>query len=134
MFTVPGTVIALTEVLMPYMVLTLVASLQHIDTTIEDAARGLGAAPWQVFRDVVFPLSVPGLAAGSLLVFVQAISAFATPALIGGGSTRVMATLVFTQATTLFNWPFAAASSFILLAIVVLITFGQGRLASRAHS
>jgi putative spermidine/putrescine transport system permease protein len=128
MFSVPGTVIALVEVLMPFMVLSLLASLQHIDRTVEDAARSLGAPPWRVFADIVLPLSLPGLAAGSLLVFVQAISAFATPALIGGVSTRVMSTLVFTQATTIFNWPFAAAASFILLAIVATLTAIQGRL------
>jgi putative spermidine/putrescine transport system permease protein len=123
-----GVVIALAEVLMPFMVLSLVSSLQHLEPSLEQAARSLGAPPWRVAKDIVVPLTLPGVAAGSLLVFVQAVSAFATPTLIGGPTTLVMATLVYDQAINVLNWPFASALSFILLAIVLLLTIAQGRL------
>jgi putative spermidine/putrescine transport system permease protein len=80
-----------------------------------------------VFRDVILPLSLPGVAAGSLLVFALAIGAFATPQLVGGARTKVVATVVYNQAINVLNWPFAAAISFILMVIVLGLTVLQGR-------
>jgi putative spermidine/putrescine transport system permease protein len=127
MFSFTGTIIALTEVLMPFMVLSLMGVLQSIDPALEDAARSLGAGRWRVFRDVILPLSLPGVAAGSLLVFALAIGAFATPQLVGGARTKVIATVVYDQAVNVLNWPFAAAISFILMVIVLGLTVLQGR-------
>jgi putative spermidine/putrescine transport system permease protein len=127
MFNFTGTIIALTEVLMPFMVLSLMGVLQSIDPALEEAARSLGAGRWKVFRDVILPLSLPGVAAGSLLVFALAIGAFATPQLVGGARTKVVATVVYNQAINVLNWPFAAAISFILMVIVLGLTVLQGR-------
>jgi putative spermidine/putrescine transport system permease protein len=126
MFTFAGTVIALTEVLMPFMVLTLLGVIQQIDPNLEEAVRSLGGSRWRVFRDVVLPMSLPGVAAGSLLVFALSISAFATPRLVGGASTKVMAVVVYDQTISLLNWPFAAAISFILMLLVLGLTAAQG--------
>jgi putative spermidine/putrescine transport system permease protein len=126
MFNFTGTVVALTEVLMPFMVLTLLGVIQQIDPTLEEAVRSLGGSRWRVFRDVVLPMSLPGIAAGSLLVFALSISAFATPRLVGGASTKVMATVVYDQTLNLLNWPFAAAISFILMVLVLALTAAQG--------
>jgi len=128
LFTLPGTIIALAEVLLPFMVLSLAGSLQQIDPTLERAAEGLGAAPLRAFFDVVLPLSLPGAAAGSLIVFVLSMSSFATPALVGGSSANVMATEVYNEAITALNWPLAAALSFFLLMITLGLTFLQGRI------
>jgi putative spermidine/putrescine transport system permease protein len=127
MFNFTGTIIALTEVLMPFMVLSLVGVLQSIDPALEEAARSLGAGRARVFRDVILPLSLPGVAAGSLLVFALSIGAFATPQLVGGARTKVIATVVYNQAINVLNWPFAAAISFILMVIVIGLTVLQGR-------
>ena len=133
MFNFTGTIIGLTEVLMPFMVLTLSGVIQQIDPDLEDSVRSLGGSAWHVFRDVILPLSLPGVAAGSLLVFVLGVSAFATPKLIGGARTKVMATIVYDQATAVLNWPFAAACSFILIALVLGLTILQGRLLAAAR-
>jgi putative spermidine/putrescine transport system permease protein len=134
MFNFTGTIIGLTEVLMPFMVLTLSGGIQQIDPDLEDSVRSLGGGSWHVFRDVILPLSLPGMAAGSLLVFVLSVSAFATPKLIGGARTKVMATIVYDQATAVLNWPFAAACSFILIALVLGLTILQGRLLAAARA
>lgn len=132
MFTSRGVVLSLVEVLMPFMVLTLSGVIKQIDVELEQAARSLGGGPWRVFRDVLLPLSVPGIAAGSLLVFVLSISAYATPALVGGEQTQVLASMIYKQATTALNWPFASAISIITLVLVLLLVWLQGALLRRA--
>ncbi|MGE0844935.1 MAG: ABC transporter permease [Flavobacteriaceae bacterium] len=128
MYTFAGTVIALVQVMMPFMVLTLAAAIQRISPTLEDASRNLGASRLRMFMDVILPLSLPGIAAGTVLVFSLSISAFATPVLIGGASVKVVATVVFEQALTVINWPFASATSFLLMAVTLLLAFAQARL------
>jgi putative spermidine/putrescine transport system permease protein len=131
LFNTTGVVIALVAILMPYMVLTLVPVIQNIDPNLEQAAQSLGASRWRVFRDVVLPLSMPGVAAGAVLVFVLAIAAYATPRLVGGSRLLVMPILVYDQALALLNWPFGAATSFILLLIVSGLLAIQGRVMER---
>jgi putative spermidine/putrescine transport system permease protein len=128
LFNLTGVVIALVAILLPYMVLTLVPVIQNVDAALEEAAQSLGARPWRTFRDVVLPLSLPGVAAGSILVFVLAIAAYATPRLVGGSRLLVIPIFVYDQAMALLNWPFAAATSFVLLVLVLLLTGVQGRL------
>jgi ABC-type spermidine/putrescine transport system permease subunit I len=77
---------------------------------------------------VLLPLSMPGIAAGSLLVFALSISAFATPRLVGGASIEVMATMIYDQVLNALNWPFASATSIIMLAIVLVLAILQSRL------
>jgi putative spermidine/putrescine transport system permease protein len=74
----------------------------------------------------VIPLSLPGIAAGSILVFVLTISAFATPRLVGGATTQVMSIFIYDQAMSVFNWPFGGAVSILLLLVVLLLTWIQG--------
>lgn len=128
LYTMTGVVLSLTQVMMPFLVLTLVGVLQNISEDLEDAARGLGAGRWQVVRDVLLPLSMPGIAAGLLLVFALSISAFATPRLVGGASIEVMATMIYDQVLNALNWPFASAASIIMLAIVLMVAILQSRL------
>lgn len=128
MYSVTGTVIALAQVLLPFMVLSLATAIQQIRSELEDSVRSLGGGALRVMTDVLIPLSLPGMAAGSILVFTLSISAFATPLLIGGVRTKVVATVIYEQAITLLNWPTASAGAFVLMLIAVLLAWLQARI------
>ncbi len=134
MYTETAVVIGLVNVFLPYMVLSIVASLQAIDPAVPRAARSLGATRTQVFRRVTLPLSMPGVIAGCLIVFCLGSSAFVTPALLGGAEIKVLATLIYQQMMILQNWPFAAAISLALLVIVLAIVSLQVKLLERGRA
>jgi putative spermidine/putrescine transport system permease protein len=123
MFTPLAVVIALTEVALPFMILVLASVIQNIDPALEDAAVNLGARPWSVFWKVLLPLSLPGVVAGSMLVFILATGSYVTPALTGGKSVKMLVTEVYQQMTAIYNWPFGAATAFLLLAVTLLCVF-----------
>jgi putative spermidine/putrescine transport system permease protein len=125
-----GIIIGLTHVLLPFMILTLMGALGNIDPALEQASRSLGASPWRSFRRIVLPMSIPGVIAGSLLVFSLSASSFVTPALLGGVQTPVMATLIYRQAIVAYDMPSAAATSMLLLAITVILVTLYYRVAS----
>ncbi len=116
-----GVTIALAQVLLPFMVLSLANAMENVDPAIEEAASTLGSSPMRRFVKVTVPMIVPGILAGSLLVFAIAISSFVTPALIGGARTEVMATLIYTNATQVGNIGVASAASLILLALTLAV-------------
>ena len=118
---VTAVVIGLTELLLPFMVLPLMASIENIPRAVEEAARNLGANPLQLFRRVLLPLSLPGLASGSLLVYSVSISALVTPALMGGRRVRMLGNLVYDEVLTSMNWPFAASIAVVLLVFTVAV-------------
>jgi putative spermidine/putrescine transport system permease protein len=123
-----GAVIAgLVNVLLPFLILAVATSLQAIDPAVPRAAASLGAGPWRVFRLVIFPLSLPGVIAGLLIVFSLASSSFVTPALLGGADFKVMSTMIYQQALILQNWPLAAAFAVALVLVVFLVLFVQAR-------
>ena len=105
---------------LPFMILPLYASLEKLDTDLEEAAADLGARRWQVFADVTLPLSVPGIIAGSLLVFIPAIGEFIIPALLGGSDTLMIGRALWDEFFINRDWPVASAVSIVLLAILVL--------------
>ncbi len=111
-----GVLIALTEAFLPFMILALTASLDRSDRSLVDAARGLGASPASAFLRVTLPLALPGLVAGAGFVLVGCLSAYATPALLGGSATRTLVLEIYERITIHFDWPAAAAASLVLLA------------------
>ncbi|WP_431856077.1 ABC transporter permease [Azospirillum sp.] len=133
MYTETGVVIALTHVLVPFMVLSVWASLQRIDPQVENAAVSLGAGPFTVLRRVVLPQVVPGILSGSIIVFALAASAFATPAIIGGRRLKVAATLAYDEFLNTLNWPLGAAVAVLLLLANILIIVGCNRLVERRY-
>jgi ABC-type spermidine/putrescine transport system permease subunit I len=124
---VTAVVIGLTELLLPFMVLPLMASIENIPRPVEEAARNLGATPLQLFRRVLLPLSLPGLVSGSLLVYSVSISALVTPALMGGRRVRMLGNLVYDEVLTSMNWPFAASIAVVLLGLTVAVMLGYLR-------
>lgn len=128
LYTEPAVLVAMVHVLLPFMVLPLYATLRGIPDDLPRAARSLGAGNLAVFREVVLPLSLPGVAAGALIVFVLSLGFYVTPALVGGPQTLMIATLIGQQATGLLNWPFAGAISAVLLALTLGIVLLANRL------
>lgn len=134
MFTETGMIVALTHVLMPYVVLSVWASLQRLDPQVENAAASLGANPFRIILRIVLPQIVPGMLAGSIIVFSLAASAFATPAIIGGRRLKVASTLAYDEFLNSLNWPLGAVIAVILLAALVLIVALSNRLVERRYA
>lgn len=135
----PAVIVGLTELLLPFMVLPLMAAIETIPRSVEEAARNLGAGSFALFRRVLLPLSLPGLVSGALLVYSVSISALVTPALMGGRKTRMLGNLVYDEVLTSMNWPFASSIAVILLLVTgaVMIAYlrtmrGLARRAGRA--
>lgn len=117
MFTDLAVVVGLTHVLMPFVVLSVLATLERIPGDLTEAARSLGAGRLTAIRLIVIPLSMPGLLAGATLVFCVAISSYVTPALMGPSGAKYSATLVYQQFVSVFDWPRGAAIAAVLLVI-----------------
>ena len=131
--TETGIVIAMVQVLLPFMTLTTLGVISAIHPHLEEAARTMGAGFYRTLRHVVLPLSIPGLVSGSLLVFALSISSFVTPNLVGGVRLPVMAGAIYQQATSTLDWHFAAAQSTLLLAAVLFLLLPYLALARRRH-
>jgi putative spermidine/putrescine transport system permease protein len=134
MFTETGVVVALTHVLMPFMVLAVWAALQQLDPQIENAAASLGAGQATILRRIVLPQIVPGVLSGAIIVFALAASAFATPAIIGGRRLKVAATLAYDEFLNTLNWPLGAAVATLLLVALIAIVVGSNRLVERRYA
>jgi ABC-type spermidine/putrescine transport system permease subunit I len=126
MFSFAGVVVALAQVLLPLMVITLYAVIRGIDEDIENAAMNLGASPGATLWLVTVRLARGGIVAGALLVFALSMSAFATPSLIGGARVPLLSIAIYEQTLELLDWPFAAAMSAVLLVVAVSVAFVSG--------
>lgn len=120
-YTEGAVLMAMTHVLLPYMILPIYSTLRTIPRDYSQAARNLGAGGGSVFFRIVLPLSLPGVFAGCLMTFILALGFYVTPALVGGPQTLLMATLIGQQATGLLDWPFAGALSTVLLAATLVL-------------
>ena len=123
-----GVLIGMTYVLLPYMVLTVYSVMRGIEPAFVRAAHSLGASRWQAFRRVFLPLSFPGIAGGTLLVFILSLGFFITPALMGGPSDMMIAMLIEREVEFTLNWAFASALAVILLALTLVGFFGYNRI------
>ncbi|MCF2871999.1 ABC transporter permease [Octadecabacter sp. G9-8] len=127
MFTFAGMTIALVHVLVPFMVISVWASLQKIDPQSEDAGLSLGATKFTVLRRITLPQAMPGILSGSIIVFALTASAFATPAIIGGRRMKVVATAAYDEYLSTLNWPLGATIAVLLLLanIVIILSFNK---------
>lgn len=127
LYTEGAVLVAMAHVLLPFMVLPIFSSLKSLPKDLPLAAANLGAGRIRTFVSVVLPLSLPGVFAGCLIVFVMSLGFYVTPALLGGPNTLMIATLIGQQATELLNWPFAGAISLVLLVLSLGITIAFKR-------
>ena len=134
MFTETGVVIALTHVLVPFMVLSVWTALQRVDPATENAAQSLGASAFTTLRRIVLPQALPGMLSGAIIVFALAASAFATPAIIGGRRLKVASTLAYDEFLNTLNWPLGAAVAVLLLVGLTATIVGSNRWVERRWS
>ncbi len=133
MFTHTGVTIGLVHFALPVAILSLVGVIETVDRSLEEAARGLGASPLQTFLRVTLPLTLPGIVAGSMLVFSSAVAAFVIPALMGGPSLIVLPTLIYQQMTETLEWGFGASVATILLIVSIGLFLVYQRLLALAR-
>ena len=124
-------IVGLAHALLPYTVLTIMGSLNGINPHFESAAMSLGANRVRTFLHVVLPLSLPGIVGGFLLVFSIAISAYATPAILGGPATQVAATAIYNFIIQLLDWSLGAALAVVLIVSSLLLLYAAGRARAR---
>lgn len=133
MYSNTGVIVALTHVLVPFVVISVWASLQGVDPAVERAAVSLGASPASVLRKVLVPLAMPGILSGSVIVFALAASAFATPAIIGGRRLKVIATAAYDEFLNTLNWPLGASLAVLLLLVNVVLLQASNRMIERRY-
>jgi putative spermidine/putrescine transport system permease protein len=122
MFTEKAVIIGIIAVNLPFMVLSLQSVIEGIDRAVEEAAFSLGAPPAAMFRRVLWPLALPGILAGTILTFILAMNAYATPYLLGGPLFKMMAPVIYNEFTQKTNWPFGGAIAFILMSVTLGLT------------
>ncbi len=133
MFTHSGVTIGLVHFGLPVAILSLVGVIETVDRSLEEAARGLGASPFQTFLRITLPLTMPGIAAASMLVFSSAVAAFVIPALMGGPTLIVLPTLIYQQMADTLEWGFGAAVATILLVVSMIVILFYQRLLALAR-
>ena len=123
-----GTLIGMVHIMLPFLILPLYGSMRAIDRAYLKAAANLGASPTRAFWLVFFPLSLPGLLAGSLIVFILCLGFYVTPAVLGGGKVIMVANRIANDIEIFFNWGAASALGVVLLVLTAIILFVAGRL------
>jgi ABC-type spermidine/putrescine transport system permease subunit I len=127
LYNVSGVLIGMVHVLLPYMVFPIYSPMLRVDRDLLLAAEGLGATGWQVFWRVFLPLTLPGVMAGTALVFILSLGFYITPALLGGGRVIMIAVLIEQQVRQFLEWGFASALSILLLSGALLAFFTLNR-------
>jgi spermidine/putrescine transport system permease protein len=122
LFTPLAVLIGLVYGFLPFMVLPLYAAIERIDWSLIEAARDLYASGWESFRRVTWPLSRPGVIAGSILVFIPSLGAYVTPEILGGAKTTLLGSYIVNQFLAARNWPFGSAMSFAVMAVMLVAT------------
>jgi len=117
----------LIQYLLPFMILNIYVSLEGIDKSLVEAARSMGCTEWQAFKEVTLPLSLPGVSAGCLLVFVLTAGTYLPPMILGGPGNEMIANLIFKRVIGTLDWPFGSAISVVLLSLLVVIVWTYNR-------
>jgi len=133
MFSETAVIIGITAVNLPFMVLTLQSVIEGIDRSVEEAAFNLGATPLRMVRRVLLPLAMPGVLAGTILTFILAMNAYATPTLLGGPRFQMMGPLVYGQFVQQNNWPFGGAIAFILMTATLVLTLAANLVVQQSY-
>jgi putative spermidine/putrescine transport system permease protein len=131
MFNTTGIVIGLVHVFCPFMILAILAVFLHLERSLEEASMSLGAGPWQTFRKVVWPLSLPGVISGTMIVYLMATGAIVTPLLLGGLRDRMLGTQIYQEMFQVFDFPRAATMAVILTATALAVVLPLGMLERR---
>jgi len=117
----------------PFMILALYSSISKLGPELREASADLGASAWRTFLRITFPLTLPGIAAGSVFVFVLSIGNFVTPDLLGGGKRTMLGNLIYDQFLTARDWPFGATLAFILVGVMMLLLTIQALIVQRGQ-
>jgi putative spermidine/putrescine transport system permease protein len=123
--TMKAVVIGMVNVMLPFMVLPISSAIESINPHFEESAQVLGAGKFRTFFSVIFPLSLPGVIAGTVMTFAITMASFVMPALLGGPGFQVFGTIIYNRILTVSNWPVGAAMAFILVIIVVIVMYFQ---------
>lgn len=116
---------------LPLMIVTVTGVMENIDDDMMEAAQSLGAGRFEAFMKVIFPMSLPGIIVGGILVFTGTLTAYTTPQLLGGNSNMVLATLIYQRAMSVGNWNGASAVALIMIVITLIVIRGFNALAAR---
>lgn len=119
LYTETAVIVGLLYNYLPFVILACYAPLSRLNPEIAEASRDLGGSGWTTFRRVTLPMTAPGIATGFVFVFVLSIGNFVTPALLGGGQFQMIGNLVYAQFLTANDWPFGAALSMVLIAVMM---------------
>lgn len=122
LFTPTAVVLGLVYGFLPFMILPMYAAIERMDWSLIEASRDLGATGFQTFRKITFPLSMPGVIAGSILVFIPSLGAYVTPEILGGAKTTLLGSYIVTQFLTARNWPVGASVSTVLMVVMLAAT------------
>ena len=125
LYTEGSVILGLVYSYLPFVILACYAPLSRLNPEISEASHDLGASGWTTFRRVTLPLTLPGIAVGAVFVFVLSIGNFVTPALLGGGQFQMIGNVVYAQFLTANDWPFGAALSMVLIAIMMVLLLVQ---------
>lgn len=134
LFTQPAVMVGLLYGFLPFMVLPLYTTLEKLDWSLLEAAADLGAGRWQSLTRILLPLTMPGIVAGSIIVFIPSLGAYVTPDLMGGAKVSLLGNLLQQQFMTVRDWPFGSAISFLMMAIMLLATVLYFRAAGRIEA
>lgn len=132
--TLPGVIIGMTQVLLPFMILPIYSVMRGIDTRLLQAARSLGAKPWRAFLQIYVPLSLPGVYAGVIIVFILSLGFYITPALLGGPRSTMLSSLVQNQVLSLLNWGRGGAMGVVLLVATFVLLAIAAPLMRQKHT
>lgn len=134
LYTPLAVVLGTTAVVLPFMILTLQSVLEGLDFSVEEAARNLGATFWQSMRRVILPMAAPGVGAGTMLVFILCMNAYATPVLLGGTGITMMTPAIYDQIAKANNWPFGAVLSLVSMVVTFALALLSNWLIHRRYA